>query len=463
MTDTARKPDNMFLQGGLPGVFAKTAIPIIFVFLVNGMFTLVDAWFLGAFVGADALTAVTLMFPLYMMMIALSTLVSNGYSSVVARLFGAEKYGQAGTALSQSLLLSIVVCLVLIGTFLFGGNALAVMLAKGDQALGDMGYTYISILILCSPMMFALGIALDTLRCQGRMQMMAIMSVTSTLLNVLFNYILIVELELGVAGSALGTVAAQVFSLVTILIYSVMTHTKIKPRFAGFKSVGKHWGEFLTLGAPTSLGFLGFALTSALIIYSLQIWSEGDYDATVGAYGLITRLMTFVYLPMLGLSMAMQTIAGNNFGAKQWERTNGTLRIALVVSFIYSVVAQILFYMTKDAIGFVFIEDAAIASELARILPLATASLFLFGPLMMIAKYFQTIGDAQRSVILGLARPFFFGLPVLAALPFVMGELGVWLAGPLAEIMVLILTLIVLNRRAKSNGNRFGIYCAVPA
>jgi len=89
MNATIDKPDNMFLSGSLPILFIKTAAPIILIMMVNGIHTLIDAYFLGEYVGADALTAVTLMFPAFMLMVALSTLVSNGYSSVLARLLGA--------------------------------------------------------------------------------------------------------------------------------------------------------------------------------------------------------------------------------------------------------------------------------------------------------------------------------------------------------------------------------------
>ena len=91
---TARNPSeqNMFLDTPLGALFAKTAVPIIFVMLTNGLYTVVDGWFIGRFVGPDAFSAVTMVFPLYMMLIALGTLVSSGFSSVLARALGAGKW-----------------------------------------------------------------------------------------------------------------------------------------------------------------------------------------------------------------------------------------------------------------------------------------------------------------------------------------------------------------------------------
>ena len=81
MTGSSTPKTNVYLSGSLPRLFARTAAPIIVVMGVNGLFTVVDAYFLGAYVGAEALTAVTLMFPLYMLLVALSTLVSNGFAA----------------------------------------------------------------------------------------------------------------------------------------------------------------------------------------------------------------------------------------------------------------------------------------------------------------------------------------------------------------------------------------------
>ena len=94
----------------------------------------------------------------------------------------------------------------------------------------------------------------------------------------------------------------------------------------------------------------------------------------------------------------------------------------------------------------VFVDDLQIQQELARILPIGTLTMFLFGPLMMIAGYFQAIGDAARAAILGLSRTYVFGIPLTLALPVVIGEPGIWYAGAVAEGLVLVLTVTVLIR-----------------
>lgn len=457
MTEPTSSETNMFLNGSLTLLFAKTATPIIMVMGVNGMFTLVDAYFLGAYVSADALTAVTLMFPLYMLLVALSTLVSSGFSSVFARLLGANEKARARGVFGQALQLSFVVCLVLISLFSAFGDAISLKAANGATDLADMGYTYISILIFCSPLVFMLAINLDALRCEGLLPVMAAISLTSALLNILFDYVFIVEFGWGVAGSAYATVAAQAVSLAAIITYRRATVQSGLGMSLRLWPGSDHWRELLALGAPSSLGYIGISLSAGLTLYCIQIWAGDNYAATAGAFGIITRLLTFSFLPLLGLSMAFQTIVGNNYGARLWPRSNQTLKLASVLAFVYCASVQMIFITTRAEIGFVFMDDASIAAEIARIMPYAVMLMFVFGPLMMISTYFQAIGDARRAALLGLSRTYFFALPLTFLMPFAFGEPGIWYAGVVAELCVLTLTLVVLHRRSLG-GKPWGLF-----
>ena len=189
-TGEDREWSNTYLTGSLPVVFAKTAAPIIVVMLVNGLFNLVDAWFLGVYVGAEALTAVTLMFPLFMMLIAISTIVSNGFSSVMARLLGAAAPAPVlGNAFAGALLLSICFCATLMVVFSLIGPSVVDLVARGSETLSGMGYTYMSILVFLSPITFAQMVFSDLLRCEGRVAFMTAVSLSTILLNVLFNWL----------------------------------------------------------------------------------------------------------------------------------------------------------------------------------------------------------------------------------------------------------------------------------
>jgi putative MATE family efflux protein len=455
--------DNPYIHGPLGPIFAKTALPIIFVMAMNGLLTVVDAIFLGRYVGPQALSAVTLIFPLFMLLVALATLVSSGMSSILARNLGAGDIEAAnGTYVGAHGFALFVSALLVIGYVLFG-PALSLALASGDAALADMAQTYLAITILMSPLGFILGVNADALRNEGRVRFMAAMSLLVSISNVGFNYVLIALMGLGVAGSAYGTALAQLLSIIIIFGYRFSGRAVLHPRVFLHASLRSGWVRILALGAPQSLNFIGIALSSAAVIVALQMIEAPDYETTISAYGIVTRVMTFMYLPLLGLSHAMQSIVGNNYGAQAWQRSDASLRLGLVTALVYCSVMQLIMIVFAEPIARAFVDDPAVIAAFGRILPLSVLMLWLAGPLIMLGSYFQAIGNATRAAILGLTRTYAFALPLTFILPLFWGETGIWIAGAVAEVLKAILVYFVLRQSARALNLRFGLFTAAAA
>ncbi|MEM6694298.1 MAG: MATE family efflux transporter [Pseudomonadota bacterium] len=447
-----------FLQGPLGPIYLKTALPIIFVMGMNGLLAVADALFLGHFAGADALAAVTLMFPLYMLVVALATLVSSGMSSILARHLGAGRSDEARAVFAGSHGLAATLGLALIALFFVAGDTVALLVAGGSAPLADLGLIYLRITVLASPLVFVLAVNSDALRNEGRVLFMAAMSLFVSLFNMGFNYVLIGMLDMGVAGSAYGTALAQGLALAIILVFRVFGETDLRPSALLRHSLASGWGRILALGVPQSLNFIGLALGSAAILAALQ-WVEAErFDATVSAYGIITRLITFAFLPLLGLAHAMQTITGQNFGAGVFARSDASLRIAVSASLAYCLILQIGMSVFAAQLGAAFVTDTAVIAEVARILPILSAGFFLAGPMMMLAMHFQAIGDAGRAALLGLSKPYLFAIPLTFLLAGQIGEVGIWLAAPAAEGLLLTLSIAVLMHLARHHSLRWGLF-----
>ncbi len=451
---------NTFLDGRLASVYFRTALPIIFVMGMNGLLTVADALFLGFYVGPDALAAVTLMFPVYMMIVALSTLVSSGMSSLLARHLGGNRVAEARAVFAGAHGLALVVGGALVVLFLLVGRQIAHLAAGGSDDLARMGLVYLRITVMSSPLLFVLSVNVDALRNEGRVVFMAAMSLLVSLANIGFNYLLIACLEMGVAGSALGTALAQSLALGIIVAFRVRGATVLRPSAILEHGSKVTWSRILALGAPQSLNFIGIALGSAAVMVALQLVDSPTYESTVSAYGIITRVMTFAFLPLLGLSQAMQTITGNNYGAGLWRRSNRSVKFAVAVAFVYCGTIQVAMSVFAARIGRAFVSDPAVIGEVARILPVMVAMFLATGPLMMVAGYFQAIGDAGRAALLGLSKPYLFAMPLTLILSATIGEAGIWRAGPLAELMLLALTVCVLVRTGRRRSRRWGLSAA---
>lgn len=307
--------ENTFLTGSLGAIYVKTALPIIFVMGMNGLLNVVDALFLGCYVGPEALAAVTLMFPAWMIIVALATLVGGGMSSILARHLGGGRMDEAQAVFAEAHGLARMISLCLMISFLAFGSTTALLAAAGNEDLAGRGLAYLQITVFASPLMFTLSVNSEALRNEGHMGFMAALSLLVSVANIGFTYLLVAQLGLGVAGSAYGTVLAQLLSFNIILGFRLYGRTDLRPSVLIQHSITKWWGRILALDAPQSLNFISISLATAAVIAALQ-WVGGEgYDETVSAYGVITRVLTFGFLPLLGLSFAIQTITGNNFGA----------------------------------------------------------------------------------------------------------------------------------------------------
>ncbi|MEX0300313.1 MAG: MATE family efflux transporter [Kordiimonas sp.] len=459
MSDQA---DNAFLTQPVPHLFMKTAVPIVVIMLVNGLYNVVDAWFLGEFVGPDALTAVTLMFPVQMMVFALSSIVSTGLSSMLARRLGAADKTGIYSCFTVAHILGVVISGVVLTVFLISGETMVQSLADGVEDIAAMGYAYIVILVFASPIMFTLSIHLDVLRAEGALKVMTMVTLSSTVLNIAFNYIFIVILEMGVVGSAYGTVVAQTLSLLFILLHYRFHSYGLKLGRFPWAVIKGDTQEMIALGLPASLNFLGVSLFTVITVYGLQAWSVDDYEATIGAFGIITRLTTFAYLPLMGITMAFQTVVGHNFGAGDLKRTNHILKYAMKTAFIYCALVEIAFILTASEIGALFVDSDTMIEETGRILPYMMVAFISFGPTMVVAQFFQAIGDAKKAALFNLSRTYMFLIPFMLGLPFLFGEIGLWYARPAAEVGVLCLMAVVLLRSARKSGARFGLFYNSP-
>lgn len=450
--------ENRFLQGSVSKLFFKTATPIVIIMMVNGLYNVVDAWYLGEFVGAEALTAVTLMFPVQMLVFALSAMVSAGMSSMLARRIGADDKAGAQSCFTVAHILAVAISGFVVLAFALGGEAFVLSIADGAEQVATIGYRYIIILIMATPLMFILSVHIDVLRAEGAMKVMTLVTLSATLLNIVFNYIFIVQMGMGVEGSAYGTVTAQALCMAAILLYYRRVVHRLSLSAVSKDVFRADAKEMLALGMPSTLNFVGVSLITIAAIYGLQLWPSHDYEATVGAYGIITRLTTFAFLPLMGITMAFQTVVGHNFGAGNKARTNQTLWIAIKTAFVYCLLMEILFIVTADKIGALFVEDATMISETGRLLPYMVIAFFSFGPSMVVAQFFQAIGDAKKAALLNLSRTYMFLLPLMFVLPPYLGEIGIWYARPIAELGVILLTLMVLGSAAKKTGMRYGLF-----
>ncbi|WP_253949390.1 MATE family efflux transporter [Mangrovicoccus sp. HB161399] len=445
---------NPFLDLPVGRLFLSNALPMAVVMSMGGVLNVVDGIFVGRFAGPQALAAVSLAFPAVMGLTALSTLLGGGMSSLFARRLGAGLRTEAGAALAGAHGLAALVSAALLLAVLASGPRLLPVLSAGNDAVAGLAGEYLLILVLGAPLQFGLALHADALRNEGRAGLIALLSVLVNLANIAANWVAIVLLGLGVAGSALGTVAAQAAGLLLLLAVRARDPRLVPLGALRRSSWLSDWRQILALGLPLCLGFAGMALVGATVLVAAGGAGPGA-AGQVAAYGVATRLLGFAFLPQMAIALATQSITGNNAGAGRMDRAAAALRLALGFAFLWCLCVTLAGTLAGGRLGALFTADPGIAAAAGDVLRPMTALQAAAGPILVLAMHFQAMGHPLRTAALTLVKPWLLTPPLILGLSAVLGPSGLWLAFPVADALMLLLAAAIVARS--------GLFGPVPA
>lgn len=454
---TRHAHNNRFLTAPVHEIFAATALPMAAILMMNGLLGIVDAAFLGHFVGSQAMAAVGIAFPVLMLTIALSTLVSAGMSSLLARQLGAASRQAAAATFAAAHGLALLIATALIVIFLAGGWNFAMRAAGSDRLVAEMVWVFLAVTIFGTPVQFLLGVHADAWRNEGKAGLMALMSFGVTLVNIGLNYIMIVLLQLGVAGSALGTMLAQAMGLALLV--------GLRPYVGGMLPLGSlrqnrwtgEWRRLVALGAPVSLGFIGIALSATAVLLALRLGGSADYQKSIAAYGIATRIFGFAFLPVMAVAMAMQSVVGNNVGARLYGRSDNVLWIAAATALVYCLAVEVLLLSAGDVVGALFLSNSDVIGEAGRLFRPMAALYLVSGPVFVLGLYFQAVGQPALAGLLTVAKPFVLLPALIASTAAIAGADLIWFAYPLADGLTAAIAVFVLASALKTRGSAAGI------
>lgn len=441
-------PDK-FLAAPVGRLVLANALPMMLVMMMGALLNVIDAVFLGHFVGPVALAAVTIVFPAVMVLTALAALVGGGMASLFARSLGAGDREQAGAIFSSAHGLCLALGAVTLATVFGADRLLDGQSHRLDEAAG-LARDYLLILVLGAPVQFLVALHADAARSEGRAGAMALLSVCVTVANMALNYLLIVMLGLGVAGSAWGTVSAQLVGLLILLALRrrdggmLPLHTLAMHRWTG------RWREILALGLPLSLSFFGMALVAGLVVAAIG-WEHAPRESqTIAAYGIVTRILGFAFMPQMALALATQVVVATNAGAGLRARVRAALSTALLLALGYCGLLETLLITWSGTLGFAFVDDVSLVVRVGTIIRPMIALYVLSGPVLSLAMYFQALGSPGKSAALMLLKPYVLMPVLIMGLASLSSEDAMWLAFPFADAVVASLSAGLLLREWNS-------------
>lgn len=417
----------------IPSLLMKMALPMMLSMLVQALYNVVDSIFVAK-ISEDALTALSVAFPLQNLMIAFATGLGVGINSLLSRALGEKDRQKADAAAGNGLFLELCAALL----FVFIGLVLGPAFVRSQTSsaiVADHGITYVRICIGAGAFCFIAIFYERMLQATGKTHLAMIGQLVGALINIVFDPILIFGLlgfpKLGVAGAAIATVFGQFCGAMVSLAIHQKKNREIRITLSGLRPRSFTVRTILSVGIPSIImGSIGSVMT-----YCVNRILDGFSSTAVAVFGVYFKLQSFFFMPVFGLNNAMVPLIAYNYGARRPARMKQTIRWAIIYACSIMAVGLLLMQLMPD----VFLRLFDASDDMLRIgVPaLRTISLAFVGAgyAIVLSSTFQALGKGLYSMFVSIARQ----LVVLVPAAWLLSRTGqlsaVWWAFPIAEIM----------------------------
>ena len=425
-------------------LLATMAVPMMISMLFQAFYNIVDSIFVAR-LSQDAMNAVSLAFPLQMLVISVAGGTGVGMNALLSRALGQKRQDLADRAANTGIFLSLCSCVVfaLIGVFL--GRPFFELQTQ-NQAIVDYGSAYIGICLGLSVACFSQFCLERLLQSTGRTGLAMTTQIIGALTNIALDPILIFGLlgapRMEVAGAAVATVSGQALAAVVALVLNIKYNPDIHIRAKEIR-LDKHIaGEIYKIGIPSiimqSIGsVMTFTMNRILISFT---------EAATAVFGAYFKLQSFIFMPVFGLNNGMVPIVSYNFGAARPDRVKKTIKLTITVAVCIMTVGFVLFESIPSVLLSMFSPSEEMMSIGIAALRIIGIHFPVAGFCIIAGSVFQAIGNPVYSLICSVCRQLVVLLPAAWLLAQTGNLTLVWFAFPIAEVMSLILSVIFLKK-----------------
>ena len=427
----------------------KYFLPAFVGVVVYSLYNIVDRIFIGRGVGAMALSGLSAVFPIMLIVMAFGMLMGIGAGVNVSISMGQKDHNKAEKFLGNGFVLMILVSIVVtVLGFMIKTPILNLFGATGETISYAQDYLNI---ILVGTVFQVIGFGMNNIiRSEGHAKISMYSMLLSAGANLILDPIFIFVLDMGVKGAAYATIISMMGLNVWVLVHFIGPRSVNKLRLRNLKLKMSIVSRIVAVGmAPFSMQI---AASFVMGLYTNQLIRFGG-DLAVGALGIIFSVANFLVMAMVAINMASQPIIGFNFGAKDYGRVKKTDRLGIIYASIVAVISTIIVESFPAPLVRLFNTDDPRLFELAtngiRIFALA---LPVVGFQIVASNFFQSIGKAKLATFLTLLRQLILLAPLLFLLPHFFGLNGVWMATPISDFGSAVITGFFLWWQMKKLG-----------
>lgn len=423
------------------------SVPMMMSMLVQALYNIVDSIFVAR-VSEDALTAVSLAFPLQTLMVALAGGTGVGVNALLSKALGEKDYKRANDTAKNGIFLSAISYLV----FLVVGLAVVkpfYYAQTDDVEIITYGIQYLTVVCCCSVGMFSQFIFERLLQSTGKTFYTMITQMTGAVINLILDPIMIFGLfgcpRMEAAGAAIATVIGQIVAGALACIFNIKKNDEIHIRFKGFRPSGTVIAQIYKVGVPSiimqSIGsVMTFCMNQILIAFS---------STATAVFGVYFKLQSFVFMPVFGLNNGMVPIIAYNYGAKKKERMMKAYKLSLVFAMAIMLLGTIVFEVIPDKLFLLFDASEHMLNMGIPALRIICLSFPVAAFCIVTGSVFQSLGNAVYSMITSICRQ----LVVLLPTAYLLAQLGnvnyVWFSFLIAEVVSLTLNVFFLIKVKK--------------
>jgi len=427
----------------------KYFVPAFVGVVVYSLYNVVDRIFIGRGVGSLALSGLSTVFPIMLIVMAFGMLIGIGAGVNVSISMGQKDHNKAEKVLGNGFVLMILIS-IFVSILGFAIKTPILKLFGATPETIQYAQEYLNI-ILYGAVFQVIGFGMNNIiRSEGNARIAMYSMLLSAGLNLFFDPIFIFVFDMGVKGAAYATVLSMIILDVWVVLHFRSNRSVNRLKLANFKLDWSIISRIVAVGmAPFSMQI---AASFVMGLYTNQLISHGG-DLAVGALGIIFSIANFLVMSMVAINMASQPIIGFNFGAKDYTRVKKTVRICIIAASIVAVVSTFIVEIFPEPLVLLFNTDDQELFDLAvngmRIFALA---LPVVGFQIVAANFFQSIGKAKVATFLSLLRQLILLAPLLMILPGKFGLNGVWMSTPISDGGSALITAIFLWWQMKRLG-----------
>jgi len=436
---------NVLEEKNMLKLLIKLSVPAMTGMFVMALYNIVDTIFVGHGVGPLGIAGLTIIFPFQMIIMSIGIAFGVGTASIISRNLGAKNIEKANKVMGTSFLASFIMSIMLmISTYFFIHPLLIIFGASKD--IVPFSYNYLKIILLGTPFIIFSMIGNNIIRSEGRAKVAMFSMIIGALINIILDPIFIFIFKMGVSGAALASVCAQIIQFLFILCFfysgKSVLHFHIKSFVIDFKIL---W-EIISVGSSSFARMIAGSLVFILINNSISTYGD---DISLAIFGISTRFIRFILMPIFGIAQGFQPIAGYNYGARKIDKIIDVTKIAIISTTLIISLTVLLTELFPSTILQLFSNDHRLIFAGSNALRIMVVALPLVGFQVIGSTLFQALGKAKPALILTMSRQILLLIPLILILPRYFGITGIWIAGPIADILSAIITYFFYNSLMK--------------